>query len=68
MKKKPARLDIYPSDELVLALDRWRIEQPGRPSRPEMARRILEKDMIEKGMMERPAAATTGPDAAPGRG
>ena len=63
MKKKPARLDIYPSDELLLALNRWRIEQPGTPSRPEVARRILEEDMIAKGMMERPAPEAQ-PDAA----
>lgn len=35
------RLDIYPTDDLLRALDRWRAAQPGLPPRAEAARRIL---------------------------
>ena len=35
------RLEVYPSDELQSALDRWRFLQPGVPSRAEAARRLL---------------------------
>jgi hypothetical protein len=37
------RLEIYPDRELLLRLDRWRIEQPDAPSRAEAARRLLDE-------------------------
>lgn len=43
------RLDLYPSEELRRALDRWRIEQPGAPSRAEAGRRLLEEVLTERG-------------------
>jgi hypothetical protein len=49
------RLDIHPSEELRLALDRWRIEQPGGPSRAEAARRLVEEGLVAKGAFK-PAA------------
>jgi hypothetical protein len=51
---KRIRLDIYPSEELRLALDRWRIEQPGGPTRSAAARWLIEEALINKGAF-RPA-------------
>jgi hypothetical protein len=43
------RLDFYPSPELRLALDRWRIEQDGSPSRAEAARQLIEEALVARG-------------------
>jgi hypothetical protein len=47
-------LNVYPSDELRHALDRWRIEQPDAPSRAEACRRLLEKTLMEQGLLKQP--------------
>ena len=59
---KRIRLDIYPSEELRLALDRWRIEQPGGPTRAEAARWLLEEALITKGAF-RPAKKAAAKEA-----
>jgi hypothetical protein len=43
------RLDVYPSEEMRDALDRWRFEQPGVPNRAAAARRLLNEILVEKG-------------------
>jgi hypothetical protein len=43
------RLDIYPTPELVVALDRWRGTQEGIPSRAEVIRLLLEQALTERG-------------------
>jgi hypothetical protein len=52
-KAKPTvsrvRLDLYPSEELRDALDRWRFEQPGVPNRAAAARQLLHEILLEKG-------------------
>jgi hypothetical protein len=40
---KRLHLDVYPTRELLLRLDRWRIEQPDAPARAEAARRLLDE-------------------------
>ena len=51
MNTKTVRMDIYPSEDLRRAVDRWRIEQPDSPSRPEAARQLLEEMLILKGVI-----------------
>jgi hypothetical protein len=51
------RLDFYPSPELRLALDRWRIEQDGSPSRAEAARQLIEEALIARGAFKPAKAA-----------
>jgi hypothetical protein len=46
------RLEIYPDSELLLRLDRWRIEQPGAPSRAEAARRLLDGALPAAGQVK----------------
>jgi hypothetical protein len=46
--KKPVRLDIKPSADLRLAIDRWRATQPEIPSRAEAARRLIEIGLRSK--------------------
>jgi hypothetical protein len=49
-KRKPRlRLDIYPSQEFVVAVDRWRETQPGSPSRAEAVRRIVDETLMAGG-------------------
>jgi hypothetical protein len=43
------RLDLYPSEELRNALDRWRFEQPGVPNRAAAARQLLHEILLERG-------------------
>jgi hypothetical protein len=50
------RLDFYPSPELRKAIDRWRIEQDGEPTRAEAVRRIVEDWLTTKGAFK-PARA-----------
>jgi hypothetical protein len=45
---KRLRLDLYPDRDLILRLDRWRIEQPDAPSRAEAARRLLDEALAAK--------------------
>lgn len=51
-----SRLDFYPSPALRKAIDRWRIEQVDGPSRPEAVRRIVERVLIEEGVLPPEAA------------
>jgi hypothetical protein len=61
VKKKPTgqpaagqtRMNLYVSDELIAALDRWRGRQEIPPTRPEALRRLaamaLEQDRLGRG-------------------
>jgi hypothetical protein len=51
------RLDFYPSPELRKAIDRWRVEQDGGPSRAEAVRFIVEDWLVAKGAFKPKAAA-----------
>lgn len=50
------RFDIYPKKALLDALDRWRAQQPGIPSRAEAARTLLEEALTKAGAMKPPPA------------
>lgn len=45
------RYDIYPSDQLVKAIDNWRGQQINVPTRAEAARRLLEMALIAEGVV-----------------
>jgi hypothetical protein len=66
IEDKKARIEIYPSDELRLAFDRWRVEQPpGGISRAEAGRRLLEKALVAEGAFKLPAAKAPAKRKAP---
>lgn len=48
MNPDKLRFEIYPDRELLLRLDRWRIEQPDAPTRAEAARRLLDEALETK--------------------
>jgi hypothetical protein len=48
------RLDLYPSPELIEALDRLRAQTPGLPSRAEAARSLLEEGLKTRGLLGTP--------------
>jgi hypothetical protein len=48
------RLDLYPSPELIEALDRLRAQTPGLPSRAEAARGLLEEGLKTRGLLPTP--------------
>jgi hypothetical protein len=56
MAGRPLRLELYPTPELLEALDRWRAQQPGIPQRADAGRRLLEEMLTIKGVL--PAKAT----------
>jgi hypothetical protein len=50
------RFEIYPTPELLRALDRWRGRQDDVPPRAEAARRLLERGLTEEGEYPPPAS------------
>ena len=54
ISERRLRLDLYPSPELIEALDRLRVQTPGIPSRAEAARTLLEEGLKARGLMPVP--------------
>jgi hypothetical protein len=54
--EKRLHLDVYPTRELLLRLDRWRIEQPDAPLRAEAARRLLDEALEARARQQRKRA------------